>query len=70
MRRRLEHRARSRTGQTVTEYLLVITVFVIAIAAVVYDPIAAAFLDGTDGFYKTAVQGAETGGYDVTNGQR
>lgn len=45
-------RLRTRRGQATTEYLLVVSVLVIAIVAVLYDPMADAAKGGSRGFQK------------------
>lgn len=61
IRSRIWKRAKSERGQTMTEYLLVISVLVIGIVAVTYGPMKAAFEDGSKG-YKTKVEGATAAG--------
>lgn len=53
--RALQHfrkRLRTRHGQATTEYLLVVSVLVIAIVAVAYDPMRVAAQGGSRGFQK------------------
>ena len=52
-RSRARARLRSEKGQTMSEYLLVISVIVIAIVAATLTPVTTAAQKGSDGFTKT-----------------
>lgn len=59
--RRFWKRAAGNRGQTMSEYLLVISVLVIGIAAVTYTPMADAFKDGSDAYTQKVSKATEKG---------
>lgn len=63
LRRRLR-----RAGQTTAEYVLVISVIVIAIITVVYGPLGDAFDNGSKGFRDNMKASANAGSVGIPSG--
>ena len=61
--RKFLRRARSSQGQGTTEYMLVISVLVIAIVAVTYDPMNTAIALGSRDFNTKVKSATETGAF-------
>ena len=65
--RRLVARTRSERGQSMTEYMLLISVLVIGVIAATYDPMHKAYKDGSDQWKSKVTSASSKGGFGVQN---
>ena len=64
---RLRTRARGSAGQSTAEYMLFISVIVIAIVAATYDPMHQALQDGSQQWQGKVTNASSKGGFGVQN---
>lgn len=60
-------RLRSEAGQSMAEYMLLISVIVIAVVAATYDPISNAYRTGSQQYETKVTNASKKGGFGVTN---
>jgi hypothetical protein len=65
--REIWKRARGNKGQTISEYMIVISVLAIAVVAVTYNPISDAFSGGSQDFQDKVTNAGDKGGFGVQN---
>jgi hypothetical protein len=64
---RLRRRIASERGQSMTEYMLLISVLVIGLMVVLYDPMDAALSDGSAAFAQKMTNGTKRGAFNVSD---